>query len=103
MFDKYKLYIGLNDRITKTRICGDDLQVITIIKTVVKDCTITFSKGVYTYQDGTTCIEDTAIIEIIDFNSNLNIKEIIKQLGNVLNQESIAVEYLQTDSELVFM
>lgn len=102
---QYQIYVGLNDKDTKTQIVKTEtaLYMIDCIVTAHTDgATITTGKGVYTHDDGTKITENTVIITINDYMDNQveNVKETAEALKYFLNQESVlitATELLQCD------
>lgn len=100
MFTKFTLYIGLNDKDSK-------MQEVTttdaykLVGALVGDCTIQEARGLYTHLDGTTVLENTLIVQVIDFSGALEIAPIVETLKTALNQESVAVIREQVDSRLI--
>ena len=89
---KYNLYVGLNDKDTKTQRI-ETLEAYKIIENVLLNngltgYTIYNGKGLYRHENGTIVQENTLIIEIIFSNDEI-INKIITILKQVLNQESI--------------
>lgn len=100
---KYTFYVGLNDKDTHVQEI-DAFAASKIVQNVfVKhECgaTITSGKGVYAHDDGTVVAEETLIVQVYEFDSVVPVKVICEDLKMVLNQESIAVEKTETDSQL---
>lgn len=101
---KITLYIGLNDKDTKTQLIGtlDAYRVATNILGV--DSTIKEVKGVYTHKDKTITTENTLEVVLLDFDGSLTeswLEGKVKSLKKALNQESIAVQREDIDSELM--
>ena len=68
------------------------------------DSTITEGRGIYKHEDGTVVSETSLIVELLDFCNALDkgwIKSKINQIKTLLNQESVAVQYQEVDSELI--
>lgn len=104
MTTKYSFYIGLNDKDSKSQI----IETITAYNLVnrifidngVDGATITSGKGIYKHDNGEVVVEETIIVQVYEFGSAINVKQICAELKTVLNQESIAVEKQETNSEL---
>lgn len=104
MTAKYSFYIGLNDKDSKSQI----IETITAYNLVnrifidngVDGATITSGKGIYKHDNGEVVVEETIIVQVYEFGSAINVKQICAELKTVLNQESIAVEKQETNSEL---
>lgn len=100
MLTKYTLYIGLNDKDSKVQ----EINTLDAYKTIgalVGDCTIQEARGLYTHQDGTQVLENTLIVQIIDFAGTLEIRPLVELIKTALNQESVAVIREQVDSRLM--
>lgn len=100
MFTKYTLYIGLNDKDSKVQEINT-VDAYKIVGALVGDCTIQEARGLYTHQDGTQVLENTLIVQIIDFTGSLNVHPVVETLKTALNQESIAVIRETVNSELM--
>lgn len=104
MTTKYSFYIGLNDKDSKVQII-ETLTASNIVNRVfiengVDGATITSGKGIYKHENGEIVIEETLIVQVYEFDSIINVRQICNELKNLLNQESIAVEKRETNSEL---
>lgn len=66
----------------------------------VDGATISSGRGVYKHENGDIVTENTIIVQVYDFGGDCPVAAICADLKNVLNQESIAVERVQTDSQL---
>lgn len=102
--EKYILFIGLNDKNTKTQKIPT-LAARDIIKNIILDAgldgaTISEALGIYKHDDGQVIQEASIRVEVL-FASEKQILSICKQIKTVLNQESIAVEYQQINSRLI--
>lgn len=100
MFTKYTLYIGLNDKESKVQEIST-LDAYKMIGALIGDCTIQEARGLYTHQDGTTVLETTLIVQIIDFSGKMEIAPVVETIKTALNQESVAVIREQVDSKLM--
>jgi uncharacterized lipoprotein YmbA len=100
--DKFTLYLGLNDKDTKTQLVST-LEAYKVINNVllqyVDGATIFEARGIYKHDDGTFTTENTFRIELL-FVETETVKEIVKVLKAMLNQESIAVQHEIVESEL---
>lgn len=100
---KHVLYIGLNDKNTKAQEIGtlDAFKTAAnVFAEITGGATITEARGVYTHDDGTVVIENTLKCEI--FGATLeNVKKAAAVLKTVFNQESIALEIVETKSEFI--
>jgi uncharacterized lipoprotein YmbA len=99
---KFTLYVGLNDKDTKTQLVST-LEAYKVINNVllqyVDGATIFEARGIYKHDDGTFTTENTFRIELL-FVETETVKEIVKVLKAMLNQESIAVQHEIVESEL---
>lgn len=101
---KITLYIGLNDKDSKIQEVGT-LDAYKMVSNVIEvDSTITEGRGIYKHEDGTVVSEVSLIVELLDFDNILSkgwVKNKINQIKTLLNQESVAVQYQEVDSELI--
>lgn len=101
---KITLYIGLNDKDSKVQEVGT-LDAYKMVSNVIEvDSTITEGRGIYKHEDGTVVSEVSLIVELLDFDNILSkgwVKNKIDQIKTLLNQESVAVQYQEVDSELI--
>ena len=107
------IYVGCNDKETKTQILSDE-RILSVINETVKTCyegfTVTECVGYFTHEDGTTLTEKSFKIELFPYLSNLTradkyqfaIKQICEILKTALNQESILVS-IQEDIKTFFI
>ena len=97
------LYVGLNDKRTKQQEI-DTLSAFKIATNIFIEltggATITEATGIYTHEDGTIITEKTLRCEIFNAEKQA-IKKAIDNLKIALNQESIAVETVETESEFI--
>ena len=100
--DKYILYVGLNDKDTKTQKI-DTLSAYNLTNNIllnyVEGATVTQSKGIYKHNNGNVVIENTLVIELL-FTDKTTVETIAKELKMVLNQESIAIQKQTIESYL---
>lgn len=91
---KYNLYVGLNDKETKTQKI-DTVEAFKIATNIVVEffggATIYVADGVYTHSNGTVVIEKTLKIEILT-DEDEKITDVINILKITFNQESILKE-----------
>lgn len=100
--DKYILYVGLNDKDTKTQKI-DTLSAYNLANNIllnyVEGATVTQSKGIYKHNNSNVVIENTLIIELL-FTDKTTVETIAKELKIALNQESIAIQKQTIESYL---
>lgn len=97
---KFILYVGLNDQVTKRQEITtlDAYKVATnIFVEYTGGATISEARGIYTHDDGTIVTETTLRCEIFGANAE-QIEKAASQLKIALNQESIAIEEVETNS-----
>lgn len=102
---RYTLYLGLNDKDTKIQRV-DTLEAYKIVENMLANMfdggTIFNAKGIYKHDDNSIVIENTLRIEILEFNNSIieNVREFVRMLKDVFNQESVAVQIEICNSEL---
>lgn len=101
---KYSLYIGLNDKDTKTQKI-DTLEAYKILCNIIKSYnvegfTVYNAHGFYVHDDGTFTTENTLKIELM-FVDEKTIDNIIKQCKIIFNQETIIKQVEEVTSTLV--
>ena len=96
---KHVLYVGLNDKDTKTQLISDDAAKH-VIAGICKNCTISEVFGSYVHEDGTQVTEKTLKIELL-FTEDKAVLDMASDIKATLNQESIALEKQYTDSILI--
>lgn len=102
---RYTLYLGLNDKDTKTQKI-DTIEAYKICENMCADffggATIFSAKGIYKHNDNTIVIENTMRIEILEFDTSIyeRVRDFVGTLKSVFNQESVAVQIEQVNSEL---
>ena len=99
--EKVTLYVGLNDKDTKTQKI-DTVEAVKIVTNLVCSIcgggTIYNATGVYTHDNGDIVIENTLRIELIDCTAAA-LTALIDTLKSVLNQESIIKQCESINSE----
>jgi len=100
MIKKYNLFLGLNDKKTKTQLIST-LEAYKILMNMLSGATITEATGFYKHNDGTVIIEKSLKIEILDFDNTFNVNSACETLKSLFNQESIAVQTEIIDSQLI--
>ncbi len=105
-FDKYEIYMGLNDKDTKTQKI-DTLEAYKIVSNQVAQRfdggTVFNANGIYKHENGTVVIENTIKIEIILFDKSItekDVREFVEYLKTTFNQESLAIQHSLVKSEL---
>lgn len=101
---KITLYVGLNDKDSKVQEVGT-LDAYKMVSNIIGvGSTITEGRGIYKHEDGTVVSEVSLIVELLDFDNTLSkgwVKDKINQIKTLLNQESVAVQYQEVESELI--
>ncbi len=101
--EKYTLYVGLNDKDTKTQLIST-LEAYKICNNILlhytDGATIFEANGLYRHEDGTLVLEKTLRIELL-FATKTIIDKIVADLKVAFNQESIAVQKQVIDSYLL--
>lgn len=101
---KITLYIGLNDKDTKSQLIGT-LDAYRIVNNILEtDSTITECKGVYTHKDKSITVENTLEVVLLDFDNRLDKRWVLDKTDKIkvaLNQESIAYQEQEIVSELI--
>ena len=99
---KFTLYVGLNDKDTKTQKIST-LEAYKLIQNVLKNFvdggTIYEAEGFYKHDNGIITYEKSLRIEIL-FTDRRTINNICDILKAVLNQETIAIQTEKIKSEL---
>ena len=100
---KYTLYLGLNDKDTKTQ-KFDTITSYKITQDIILNhtdgATISLNDGIYTYKNGEIIIEKTLKIELL-FINEIKTKAIIQELKERFNQESIAIQEILIKTDLI--
>ena len=101
---KITLYVGLNDKDSKIQEVNT-LDAYKLVSNIIGvGSTITEGRGIYKHEDGTVVAEVSLVVELLDFDNTLNkewVKSKVEQIKTSLNQESVAVQYQEVDSELI--
>ena len=101
--EKFTLYLGLNDKDTKTQKI-DILEAYKIVNNILlkytDGATIFQANGIYKHDDGAVVVEQTLRIELLFVDKN-TVKKIVDLLKITFNQESIIVQTQKIDSELL--
>lgn len=100
---KATLYIGLNDKDTKKQEINtiDAYKIASnIFASVTGGATITEGVGVYTHNDGTIVTESTLVCVVYGAENDA-IESAAQSLKVAFNQESIAVEYTESNSKFI--
>lgn len=101
--EKFTLYLGLNDKDTKTQKINT-LEAYKIVTNLLAadfgGGTIYEARGIYKHDDGTIVIETTLRIEIL-FATRDQVLDLIATLKKLFNQESIALQTETIDSTLI--
>lgn len=91
---KYTLYIGLNDKDTKTQRI-ETMEASKIVQNVLTDTTgggtIYSATGVYRHDNGTIVIENTLRVELVSVAMEA-VRGAIETIKKVLNQESVILQ-----------
>ena len=99
---KFTLYLGLNDKETKSQKIAT-VEAYKIVENLLKadfdGATIFEATGLYKHENGTFVTEKSLRIEIL-FAQDSQIRELVSNLKKMFNQESIAVEKSVITSEL---
>ena len=99
---KFTLYMGLNDKDTKVQVISTIEAYKVVSNIIAKDFgggTIFEAQGIYKHEDGKIVFEKTLRIEIL-FAEEPQIKALVAELKKIFNQESIAVQVEDINSDL---
>ncbi|MBO8472518.1 MAG: DUF3574 domain-containing protein [Bacteroidetes bacterium] len=100
--EKWTLYLGLNDKDSKVQKIStlEAYKVVSnLIATKFDGGTIFEAKGIYKHDNGVIVTENTLRIELL-FAPENEVRELVKTLKVIFNQESIAVQKEVINSEL---
>ena len=99
---KFTLYMGLNDKDAKVQVISTIEAYKVVSNIIAKDFgggTIFEAQGIYKHDDGKIVFEKTLRIEIL-FAEEPQIKALVAELKKIFNQESIAVQVEDINSDL---
>ena len=99
---KFTLYMGLNDKDLKVQVISTIEAYKVVSNILAKDFgggTIFEAQGIYTHDNGAIVFEKTLRIEIL-FAEEPQIKALVAELKKIFNQESIAVQVEDINSDL---
>lgn len=97
---KTVLYIGLNDKDTKTQLINTDdaiMKVSEITLRIAEGATLQQCIGIYTHENGVKVLENSIMIILYDC-SDLKAWAIISECKKALNQESILKEVSEIEN-----
>lgn len=100
---KTTLYIGLNDKDTKHQEIAtlDAYKIaVNIFTAYTGGATISEAVGIYTHDNGETVTEKTLRCEVYSTNTEA-IRTAANALKQALNQESILIETVETESAFI--
>lgn len=102
MVKKFTLYLGLNDKDSKTQQIAT-VEAYKIVSNLISadfgGGTIFEAKGIYKHEDGQIVTETTLRIELL-FAERDQVRTLCNTLKKMFNQESIAVQEEIINSEL---
>ena len=104
--EKLTISIGLFDKDSKTQLISNDEAMKTVNNCFLSRLdafTVYFAKGVYTHENGNQVQENTIRVEVVAFNDNdyNNTIQSIKEVKQLLNQESVLLEKQTINSYLI--
>lgn len=98
----YRVYCGFNDKETKTQLHPSAWYIETAANYCAANfvgATIESAKGVYKHADGSTVIEETAVITLVGVTDS-ETRALAAWLKETFNQESVMVE--ETSAKFTF-
>ena len=99
---KWTLSMGLNDKDTKMQMIST-LEAYKVVSNLLASTfggsSIFEGRGVYTHENGVKVEETTLQINIL-FAAREDVRAFVETLKKLFNQESIAVEFIEADSDL---
>lgn len=101
--EKFTLYLGLNDKDTKTQQISTVEAYKVVSNLIAEDFnggTIYEAHGIYKHESGEIVEEKTLRIELL-FTTLEKVKTLVGILKKAFNQESVAVQREQITSELM--
>ena len=102
---KYTLYVGLNDKDSKIQKVST-LEAYKLINNLLMKyfdgATIYDAMGIYRHDNGEFVTENTLRIEILEFDNPIidAVKKVVGIIKDLLNQESVAVQIENVQSDL---
>ena len=103
MIEKFTIYLGLNDQITKRQ----EIETVNAYKIVSNMIAASFGggsiysgTGIYKHEDGTIVEENNLKIELL-FADRSDVLTFCQDLKKVFNQESVALQHDRIESELI--
>jgi len=102
---KFTLYLGLNDKDTKTQQV-ETVEAYKIVSNLLlkrfDGATIFNAQGIYKHDNGEIVTENTFRIELLEFGNSIfeQVKEVVSLLKEIFNQESVAVQIQDVTSDL---
>ena len=102
---RYTLYLGLNDKDTKTQKINT-IEAFKIVSDLIArhfdGGTVYDARGIYRHDNGDIVVENTLRIEILEFENSIfeDVKSVVKTLKDVFNQETVAVQIENVQSDL---
>lgn len=100
---KYNLYVGLNDKDTKTQKIAtiEAYKIATnILLQYTQGATIYETSGIYKHHNGEVVIETTLKIELL-FIDIKTVKAIANELKTVFNQEEVILQTQNYNSQII--
>ena len=102
--EKITLYIGLNDKDSKTQKVSYDTAIKCVYNILcangIDGATMYNANGIYRHENGEIVFENTLRCELIN-PSNTGLNNAITVIKRVLNQESIIKQYETITSEFI--
>ena len=104
--EKLTISIGLLDKDSKTQLIDNEQAMKTVNNCFLSRLdafTVYYAKGVYTHENGQQVQENTIRVEVVAFNDNdyNNTIQSIKEVKQLLNQETILLEKQTINSYLI--
>lgn len=100
---RHTLFIGLNDKDSKQQEINtlDAFKIVmNLTRKYYEGGTISEAKGFYTHKDGTLTIETSLILSIL-FAETEKTLQLVNEIKQALNQESIALQSEDINSNLI--
>lgn len=100
--EKFTLYLGLNDKDKKVQLIST-VEAYKIVSNLITKRfaggTIFEAKGIYKHESGQVVTETTLRVELL-FAEEKDVRDLVKILKDIFNQESVAVQKEIINSEL---